>query len=157
MDYASSTGSGGTYNVNQATTTAPVGYSQFVVAADGSGNYSTVQSAINAAGASGGSIYIRPGTYTGSITVVQPNVSLRGLGGIPAAVILTHSGRRLQHDPGSVYNYAGEFTVAQNNGSQLTTGSSQSSPAMKDRPRWSLPRASIRPQQLHAAAVQLLR
>ena len=40
----------------------------------------------------GGSIYIKPGTYTGYVTVVQPNVALRGLGGDPTKVVLTHAG-----------------------------------------------------------------
>jgi len=125
VDYSTSTGSIGTYTVTQASTTAPVGASQFLVASDGTGNYSTIQSAVNAVGVSGGSIYIKPGTYSGMITVVQPNVSLRGLGGVAQNVILTHSGGAFSVNPGTVYNYAGEFTVANSNGYQLPSGSSQ--------------------------------
>jgi len=123
VDYTSSTGSVASYTVTQAITTAPVGASQVVVAADGTGNYTTVQAAVNAVGAGGGSIYVRPGTYTGMITVVQPNVSIRGLGGDPTKVILTHSSGSFSVNPGSVYNYAGEFNSSYSNGSQLPAGS----------------------------------
>lgn len=121
LDYTGSTASGGTYTVTQATTTAPIGTSQFVVASNGSGNFSSVQAAVNAVGAAGGSVYVRPGTYTGPIFVVQPNVSFRGLGGDPTAVILTNEAGSFGGT--GVNAYAGEFTAAQNNGSQLPGGS----------------------------------
>ncbi|MDR3734746.1 MAG: pectinesterase family protein [Acidobacteriaceae bacterium] len=124
VNYTSSTGSVATYVVQQASTTAPVGASQYVVATDGSGNYGTVQAAVNAVGASGGSIYIKPGTYAGMITVVQPNVALRGLGGDATKVILTHASGAFSVSPGTGYNYAGEFNSSYSNGSQLPSGSS---------------------------------
>lgn len=123
VDYTTTTIAGGTLTVNQATTTAAVGATQNLVASDGSGNYTGVQAAINALGAGGGSIYIKPGTYTGSLTVVQPNVALRGLGGDPTQIILTHSGGAFNN--GQQQNqYAGEFNSSQNNGYQLPSGSS---------------------------------
>jgi hypothetical protein len=120
VNYAQSTGSVASYTVTMATTTAAVGATQLLVAADGTGNYTSVQAAVNAL-PSGGSVYIKPGTYTGSISVVQPNIALRGLGGDPTQVILTHAGGAF----GSSYPYTGEFTVAMENGYQLPTGSSQ--------------------------------
>jgi len=122
VDYAQSTASVASYTVTKASTTAAVAASQMLVAADGSGNYTNVQAAVNAL-PSGGSIYIKPGTYTGDITVVQPNVALRGLGGDPTKVILTHAGGAFGGS--GVYAYAGEFTVAMENGYQLPAGSSQ--------------------------------
>ena len=66
VDYATSTVSGGTFAVTKASTTAAVGATQSLVASDGTGNYTSVQSAINALGANGGSVYIKPGdAYTG--------------------------------------------------------------------------------------------
>ena len=121
-DYASNAATVANFTVTKASTTAAVGATQTLVAADGTGNYTSVQSAINALPASGGSVYIKPGTYTGDVTVVQPNVALRGLGGDPRAVVLTHSGGAFGGS--GVYAYAGEFTSAQNNGAQLPAGSS---------------------------------
>lgn len=122
VDYTTSTASVGTYTVTQATTSAPIGGTQSLVASDGTGNYTAVQPAIDALGANGGSVYIKPGTYTGDITVVQPNVALRGLGGDPTQVILTHSGGAFNNGQ-SQNQYAGEFNVSQNNGYQLAAGS----------------------------------
>ncbi len=91
VNYIGSTASVSNYTVTKATTTAAVGATQNLVAADGTGNYTSVQAAVNAIPAvGGGSVYIKPGTYTGFVTVVQPNVALRGLGGDPTKVVLTH-------------------------------------------------------------------
>jgi sugar lactone lactonase YvrE len=122
VNFVGSTGNVAAYTVTKANTTAAVGATQNLVAADGTGNFSSVQAAVNALPA-GGSVYIKPGTYSGSITVVQPNLALRGLGGDPTKVILTHSGGAFNN--GQVQNqFAGEFNVSQNNGSQLPAGSS---------------------------------
>ena len=122
LDYSGSTGSVSNFVVQQAITTAPIGATQMVVGS--TGNYSSVQAAINALPVTGGSVYIQPGTYTGDVTVTQPNVALRGLGGDPTQVIITHPGGAFSVNPGSVYNYAGEFTTAISNGYQLPSGSS---------------------------------
>jgi pectin methylesterase-like acyl-CoA thioesterase len=119
VDFAQSTASVPNFSVTKATTTAAVGATQTLVAADGTGNYSSVQAAVNAL-PSGGSVYIKPGTYNGFITVVQPNISLRGLGGDPTKVVLTHSAGAF----GQSYPYTGEFTAANSNGAQLASGSS---------------------------------
>jgi sugar lactone lactonase YvrE len=123
IDYATATISGGTFSVTKASTTAAVGTTQNLVASDSTGNFTSVQTAINSLPATGGSIYIKPGTYTGFLTVVQPNVALRGLGGDPTQVILTHEAGAF----GSSYPYTGEFTAANmSNGDQLPAGSTVS-------------------------------
>ena len=122
VDFAQSTASVSSYTVTQASTSATIGGTQTVVAADGTGNYSSVQSAVNAL-PNGGSIYIKPGSYVGDITVVQSGIALRGLGGDPTQVILSHAGGSFNNGQ-TVNQFAGEFTVAQNNGSQLQSGSS---------------------------------
>ncbi len=123
-DLQQSTASGGTLTITKASTTAGLGATQNLVAADGTGNYTSLQTAVNAL-PSGGSIYIKPGTYTGDITVVQPSIAFRGLGGDPTKVILTHPGGSFGGSGNTgVYQYAGEFTTAQNNGFQLPSGSS---------------------------------
>ena len=87
-DYSSS-GTSISYTVTRATTTAAVGSSTNVVAADGTGNYSTLSAALVALPPTGGTIYIAPGTYSGQNAVSYPNVQLRGLGGDASKVILT--------------------------------------------------------------------
>jgi sugar lactone lactonase YvrE len=88
-DYATATGSVGSYTVTKATGTPIAGATTNLVAADGSGNYTTLSAALVALPITGGAIYIKPGTYTGQNAISYPNVSLRGLGGDPTKVILT--------------------------------------------------------------------
>jgi len=76
------------YKVTQATTTAAVGASTMVVAPSG-GNYTSLTTALQALPATGGTIYIAPGTYSGQNVISYPNVQLRGLGGDPTQVILS--------------------------------------------------------------------
>ena len=122
-DFSGNTASVASYTVTKASTTAALGATQTLVAADGSGNFTSIQAAVNTIGATaGGSVYVKPGTYAGDVTVVQPNVSLRGLGGDPTQVILTHSGGAFGGS--GVYQYAGEFNTSQANGAQLPAGSS---------------------------------
>ncbi|HWB84342.1 MAG TPA: pectinesterase family protein [Bryobacteraceae bacterium] len=59
-----------------------------VVAQDGTGDYRTVQSAVDALSAEGGVIRIKPGTYEEKITIDKPGVQLRGLGTDPSNVVL---------------------------------------------------------------------
>jgi pectin methylesterase-like acyl-CoA thioesterase len=92
VDYLSSSASVANYTVTKASTTAAVGVSTNVVAADGSGNYSSVSAAVTALPVTGGTIYIAPGTYSGQFTISYPNVSLRGLGGDATKVIVTAEG-----------------------------------------------------------------
>ena len=90
VDYTSSTAAGGTFKVTKASTTAAVGTTQNLVAADGTGNFTSVQTALNSLPTTGGSLYIKPGTYNGFVTVVLPNVSMYGLGGVPGNVVITN-------------------------------------------------------------------
>ena len=123
-DYASTTGSSSGYSVTKATTTAGLGATQNVVGASNS-NFTSVQTAINSLSATnGGSIYILPGTYTGTFTVVAPNVAMRGLGGDPTAITLTHSFGAFSPG-GGASGYAGEFQASgENNGFTGDEGSS---------------------------------
>jgi pectin methylesterase-like acyl-CoA thioesterase len=60
-----------------------------VVASDGTGDFRTVQQAVDAAPPEGGVIRIRPGTYRERIVVEKPHIELQGLGAAPADVVLT--------------------------------------------------------------------
>jgi len=60
-----------------------------VVAKDGSGDFQTVQAAIDAAGPAGAVIRIRPGTYEEKIVIDKAKIQLRGLGADPSQVVLT--------------------------------------------------------------------
>ena len=64
------------------------GPSVFRVAADGSAQYITVQAAVDAVPATGGTVLIAPGIYREQVIVNQSNVTLRGTGPNPAATIL---------------------------------------------------------------------
>jgi pectin methylesterase-like acyl-CoA thioesterase len=61
-----------------------------VVAADGSGDFKTVQAAVDAAPAAGAVIRIRPGTYHEVITIDKPHIQLRGTGADPKQVVLSY-------------------------------------------------------------------
>jgi pectin methylesterase-like acyl-CoA thioesterase len=88
-DYLSATSSIAYTVMGSAPTTATVGASTMVVAADGSGNFTSLTTALESLPVTGGTIYIKPGTYTGQNAISYPNVQLRGLGGDPTQVILS--------------------------------------------------------------------
>jgi hypothetical protein len=87
-DYGSSSASI-SYTVTQAATTAAIGASTNVVASDGTGNYTSLAAALVALPVTGGTIYIKPGTYNEQNAISYPNVALRGLGGDATKVILS--------------------------------------------------------------------
>lgn len=89
VDYAPATASVSSFTVTKADTTAVAGATQDLLAADGTGNYTTLAAALAALPVSGGVIYIKPGTYRGQNAISYPNVALRGLGGDPTQVVLT--------------------------------------------------------------------
>lgn len=60
----------------------------FRVAADGSTDYKTVQSAVDKVPATGATILIAPGTYREQVIINQSHVTLKGAGSDPAATIL---------------------------------------------------------------------
>jgi fibronectin-binding autotransporter adhesin len=63
------TGSGNTLTISTTSDGFPV--SPYVVGPSGQAGYQTIQSAITAATASGGTVYIQPGTYTENLTLVN--------------------------------------------------------------------------------------
>src|ERR1700728_2439703 len=58
------------------------------VASDGSAQYKTVQAAVNAVPATGGTVLIAPGIYREQVIINQSYVTLRGTGANPAATVL---------------------------------------------------------------------
>jgi len=52
----------------------------FTVAIDGTGDFSSLQSAVNVAPSTGGTIYIKPGIYREKVIINQPSMTLVGLG-----------------------------------------------------------------------------
>jgi pectinesterase len=60
------------------------------VAGDGSGQFRTVQSAVDAAPEGGAVLRISPGTYREKLMVAKDGIELRGTGSTPAAVLLTY-------------------------------------------------------------------
>jgi pectin methylesterase-like acyl-CoA thioesterase len=60
------------------------------VNADGSGDFKTVQAAVDAAPGDGASIRIGPGTYREKLTVSKPHIQLRGTGSDASKVILSY-------------------------------------------------------------------
>lgn len=60
------------------------------VAGDGTGNFRTVQSAVDSAGSEGLIILIKPGIYKEVLHIDKPGIELRGLGADPRAVVLTY-------------------------------------------------------------------
>jgi pectin methylesterase-like acyl-CoA thioesterase len=62
---------------------------QVTVALDGSGDFRTVQAAVDAAPAEGSVIRIRPGLYHEEITVAKSHIQFRGLGSDPKQVVLS--------------------------------------------------------------------
>jgi pectin methylesterase-like acyl-CoA thioesterase len=64
--------------------------SKVVVALDGTGDFRTVQDAVQAAPADGSVIQIRPGIYREVVTVERPFIEFHGMGTNPADVVLTY-------------------------------------------------------------------
>jgi pectinesterase len=87
------------------------------VAADGSGDYRTVQAAIDAAPANSSSVYtvnIKAGTYRGIVNIPsnKPYISLVGTGSAATAVVLVEGhASGLTKSDGSTYGTAGSATV----------------------------------------------
>ena len=91
--------------VSQAGTTAGLGVTQSVVAADGTGNFATINAGLQSLSSSGGSLYIKPGTYKEQDIITAPNVSLYGLGGDPTQIILTDD---LSNGPNNLNAHLGD-------------------------------------------------
>jgi polygalacturonase len=62
----------------KSATVAPPVDSTLYVAADGTGDFYSIQKALDAAPANGAMLLIAPGTYRESISITKPNIELRG-------------------------------------------------------------------------------
>src|ERR1019366_4791412 len=60
----------------------------FRVAANGTAQYTTVQSAIDHVPATGGIVIVAPGTYREQVIINQSHVTLKGTGSDPASTII---------------------------------------------------------------------
>jgi pectin methylesterase-like acyl-CoA thioesterase len=78
---------GSSYGQQSRKTTAP-GVPTFHVAADGSAEYTSVQTAINSVPATGGLVLIAPGTYREQVIINQSHVTLKGTNPDPGKTIL---------------------------------------------------------------------
>ncbi|MEV5747877.1 pectinesterase family protein [Actinoallomurus sp. NPDC052308] len=80
------------------------------VATDGSGNFTTVQAAVNAApaGGSGYEIDVKPGTYRGTVSIpsAKTHVTLKGVGSGRDQVVI------VENHPASTYGTQGSATAA---------------------------------------------
>jgi polygalacturonase len=72
-----------------AAVTIPPDDHAFYVAADGTGDYSSIQSAIDAAPESGALISVAPGTYREVLTITKPKIVISGAG--PAKVVIVNN------------------------------------------------------------------
>lgn len=94
----STTASGNNLTINASAGQASI--SEFVVASDGSADYTTVQAAITAA-SSGDAVYVRPGSYTEDLTL-KAGVSIVGAGGAYGAAGVTITGTHTPPSTGNV-------------------------------------------------------
>jgi polygalacturonase len=83
-----------------------------VVAQDGSGDFRSVQSAVDALPLEGGNITIKPGTYREVVTIRKPHVYVRGDPADPAAVTIIYDNGAPKS--GGTFNSATVFVEADN-------------------------------------------
>lgn len=67
----------------------PAAGKQVTVSPDGSGDFRSVQAAVDAAPDTGAVIRIKPGTYREAIDIEKQHIELRGVGDDPAQVVLS--------------------------------------------------------------------
>lgn len=77
---------------------------EVTVAADGSGDYKTVQEGVDALSENGGRVFVKPGTYREVVHIAKPRVRMQGLGDDPAKVVIVYSN--------SAYSSGGTFHSA---------------------------------------------
>ncbi|MGW0184536.1 pectinesterase family protein [Streptomyces sp. NPDC003362] len=101
------------------TTTAAAAATTLTVAKDGSGQYSTVQAAVNAVPANNPSrvvIAVKPGTYRETVKVPanKPHVTIQGTGGSRKDTVIVHDNAAgtPKPDGSGTYGTAGSATVA---------------------------------------------
>lgn len=74
------------------------------VAADGSGDFKTVQEGLDALSKHGGTVLIKPGVYREVVRIAKPNVRMQGLSDDPQKVVIVYSN--------SAYSTGGTFYSA---------------------------------------------
>ncbi|HKV92682.1 MAG TPA: pectinesterase family protein [Candidatus Angelobacter sp.] len=77
---------------------------QVSVAADGSGDYKTLQEGIDALSENGGTVLIKPGTYREVVHIAKPHVRLKGLSEDPQQTVIVYDN--------SAYSSGGTFHSA---------------------------------------------
>jgi pectin methylesterase-like acyl-CoA thioesterase len=88
------------------------GSSTLVVAADGSGSYTTINAALAAVPATGATILVRPGTYHEKVNITQPNVTLIGTGKDASQVLIINDDYAAKTDStGKQLGTSGSYTV----------------------------------------------
>lgn len=81
-----------------------------LVAADGSGDYTTVQQGVDSLLGEGGTVRIKPGTYREVVRVAKPHVRLEGLGDDPSQVVIVFGNSA--YSSGSTFKSATVFVTA---------------------------------------------
>ncbi len=81
-----------------------------IVSQDGSGNFRTVQEAVDSLTAQGGSVTIRTGTYREVVRIAKPHVRLIGSGTNPSDVVIVYG--ESAYTTGSTFKSATVFVTA---------------------------------------------
>lgn len=98
------------WTVDLSTAGKPGTKSRLVVAWDGSGDFRTLQAAVDALPVSGGEIAVKPGKYREVVTIRKPHVHLYGLGAGPASTEIVFNNGALTS--GGTFNTATVFVEA---------------------------------------------
>jgi polygalacturonase len=85
---------------------------QVTVAADGSGEYMTVQDGVDALSENGGTVFIKSGTYREVVHVGKPGVRMRGLADDPEKVVIVYSNSA--YSSGGTFHSATVFVIGDN-------------------------------------------
>jgi polygalacturonase len=100
------------WNLDLSTVARPGKVAKLVVAQDGSGNFTSIQQAVNALPDTGGTIAVKPGIYREVVTIRKPHVRLYGIDPDPAKtkIAFDNTGPR----NGGTFNSATVFVEADN-------------------------------------------
>ncbi|MHB1023957.1 MAG: pectinesterase family protein [Acidobacteriaceae bacterium] len=90
----------------------PGSKNSLVVAEDGTGDFQSIQQAVDALPLTGGRITIKPGTYREVVTIRKPHVSLHGATTDPKAVTIVYNNGSVHS--GGTFNSATVFVEADN-------------------------------------------
>lgn len=83
---------------------------EVLVAADGSGDYTTVQQGVDALVGTGGTVRIKPGTYREVVRVAKPHIRLLGVGDDSSRVVIVFGNSA--YSSGSTFKSATVFVTA---------------------------------------------